>query len=211
MVELAVAGVLAYGVIDLASRGKLTRSLWTVGIATFAFADGLATALVRRLRPPRFSLLGDCVRCGECCRMIIGDPPKLVKQSALLSLYVGWHRIHHAFRVVGRGPQGEVIFSCGHLRADGRCGIYARRPLLCRNYPVLSFFEPPRLLPACSYRAAPRVVASMRPRAALAIVNPGVTVHHPTREKRGELGRDEDYEWLDDTPPAAGGGRLSGS
>jgi len=46
------------------------------------------------------------------------------------------------------------------------------------------------------------VVARMRRRAALPIVNPGVTVHHPTREARGEIGRDDDFEWLDDTGTA---------
>lgn len=206
-VELVVVGLLAYGVIDLAARGKVGRLAWTVAVGLFAGADALTTAVVRRVRPPRFALQGECVRCGECCRMIVGDPPGLVKRSGLLSLYIGWHRVFHAFAVTGRGPEGEVLFTCGHLRADGRCAIYARRPALCRDYPVLPFFEAPRLLPACSYRVAPRIVAAMRPRASLPIVNPGVTVHHPTREKAGELGRDDDYEWIDDTPTS----RLNGS
>jgi hypothetical protein len=86
--------------------------------------------------------------------------------------------------------------SCGHLRTDGRCGIYRHRPFLCRNFPVRPLFDEPSVLPGCSYAVAPRPVLEMRARPSLRIVNPGVTVHHPTRTHKGEDERD-DFEWVE--------------
>ncbi len=200
MLELALVVALGWVVVDLATHAALTRAVWTAAVQAAALAEELTRAVVRRVRPPRFALLGECCRCGECCRRIVSDLPAIVRDTRLLGVFVLYHRLVHSFRVVGRGPAGEVIFACDHVRPDGRCAIHARRPMLCRDFPVLPFFDEPSLLPACTYRVAPRVVARMRPRASLPILNPGVTVHHPTRERPGEIGRDEDYEWLDDTP-----------
>ena len=200
MFPLALAAGAGYLLVEWVSRGALTRALLTVAIVAFATAEELAARAVRLVRPPRFVVTGSCHRCGDCCRMIVADPPRLVKDTALLRLLVLYHRALRNFTVTGRGPNDEVIFSCGHLRADGRCGIYARRPLLCRNYPLRPFFTAPQLMPECSYQIAPQAVARMHARASLPIVNPGVTVHHPTRTTRGALGQSEDYEWLDDTP-----------
>jgi hypothetical protein len=200
MVELGVVALGAYLLVEIVMRGALTRTLFGIATTAFALLDAFGMRVVRLVRPPRFAVLGRCRRCGECCRMIIGDPPGFVKKSVLLDLYVAYHRVAHAFILAGRGPNGEVLLACARQRADGRCGIYARRPLLCRNYPVLPFFDEPKLLPSCGFRIAQRAVARMRPRAALRILNPGVTVRHPTREHAGELSRDDDFEWVDDTP-----------
>jgi hypothetical protein len=42
-------------------------------------------ALMRRLRPPRFALVGECHKCGDCCRQIVGNPPGFVRRGRLLS------------------------------------------------------------------------------------------------------------------------------
>ncbi len=198
MLELALVAALGWAVVDLATHAGLTRFAWTLAINAAAVVDAFPRVAARRLRPPRFALLGECCRCGECCRRIVADLPSFVKDTPFLSVFVFYHRVLHRFRVTGRGPHGEVIFACDHVRPDGRCAIHTRRPLLCRDFPVLPFFDEPSLLPACTYRVAPREVARMRRRASLRILNPGVTVHHPTRERRGEIGRTEGYEWLDD-------------
>jgi hypothetical protein len=103
-----------------------------------------------------------------------------VKKTRLLGVFLAWHRLAHNFHLAGRGPNGQVILACGHLRADGRCGIYRWRPLLCRNYPAVPFFDPPPLLPGCGFHAVPRVVVQMKDRPSLPIVNPQVAVHHPS-------------------------------
>ena len=156
----------------------------------------LALALIRRIVRPEFLVEGECLRCGACCEHIVGDPPRWIKETKLLSVYLAYHRLTHRFRPIQRGPNGEVIFSCGHLQSDGRCGIYRFRPLICRNYPVIPYYGVPGLLPDCTYRVTPRVVSKMKSRATLPIINPQVLVHHPTRLVPGPSAH-EDYHLVD--------------
>ncbi len=186
--------LLAAAIAELSSRGFVTRRVVAlVGVGLIKL-DLAAQALVRWLAPPSHVLLGSCHRCGACCRSLVGDPPGLVKRSALLLRgFIAYHRATHRFEAYARGPNGEVLFRCGHLQADNTCGIYWRRPLVCRTYPVVPSRGAPSLLPDCSYRVAARSVAAMKTRPGLNIVNPSVAVHHPTPDHPGES-LPEDYE-----------------
>ncbi len=190
--------VFAYILFELITRGALTRVVLAVALGVFAGFERFALLVMRSLRPPRFVLLGECYRCGECCRMITAKLPRWLRAAFLERLFLLYHRLLHNFREVARADDGTIVFACGHLLASGRCGIYRRRPLLCRFYPVLPFFEPPQLMPACSFMVAPRVVARLRVEDELRLINPGVVVHHPTRDDRAALSQEEDYEWLED-------------
>ena len=154
--------------------------LWLEFTRLFILLELAAFRLVRLVYPSRYVLKGRCGLRGACCKYILGDPPRFIKDSRLLDVYAFYHRLFHRFTPVAKGPNGEIIFSCGHLGPDNRCGIYRYRPLLCRNYPVIPIFEPPRVLPGCGYRVAPRVVAAMHKNPRLPILNPEVAVHHPT-------------------------------
>ncbi|MBN1961119.1 MAG: YkgJ family cysteine cluster protein [Deltaproteobacteria bacterium] len=200
MSELAYIAIAAIALLILVTKGKILSVIWTAAISVFAELDLAATRFIQMLRPPRFVILGSCFRCGECCRMIMAHPPRLIlNRPTLLRLFSWFHYALHGLIEVARGPNGEIIFSCLHQRPDNRCGIYKRRPLFCRKYPKKPFFEQPQVLPSCSYQVAPLVVARMKKRLSLPILNPGVTVHHPTRLQRDAAGQNEDFEWLDDT------------
>jgi Fe-S-cluster containining protein len=187
---LALAAVLA----ELVSRGFVTRHVVAAFAVLVMKLDLLAQGLVRVVAPPSHTLLGSCQKCGACCRSLVGDPPAMVKNTPLLlKAFIAYHRATHRFEAYGRGPNGEVIFRCGHLQPDNTCGIYWRRPLVCRTYPVVPSQGAPSLLPDCSYRIAARSVATMRARPGLHIVNPKVAVHHPTPDHAGES-QQEDYE-----------------
>ena len=182
--------------LEVLSRFAMTRVLFkTLGLV-FVLLEVGAGRLVRAVIKPEFELLGDCHRCGECCEQIVSDPPSFIKNTRLLRLYLLFHRVTHRFTATHRGPNGEVIFRCGHLLTDGRCGIYHFRPLLCRNYPRVPQMGRPRLLPNCSYQYAPRVVAQMQSRRSLPIVNAHVAVHHPSRSEPSEH-RPEDFHQVD--------------
>lgn len=185
------------------ARGALLWKLWLEVRRLFIVLDLGAMALVRRVIPPRYALVGRCQKRGVCCESIVGNPPSFVKRRPWAwRLFAAYHRISHNFEVVGRGPDGELIFRCGHLKSDKRCGIYRHRPLLCRNYPRQPFYVPPILLPGCGYRVVHRSLSNHRPRPSLAIVNPTVSVHHPTRP--GGRGVDEDrdhFESVQNPPP----------
>jgi hypothetical protein len=185
--SLAIALAACWALLELTNRGAMTRRLLREVTVVFIHIELLAMRVVRLFVRPKFVITGECVKCGACCEQILGDPPRLVKDTPwLLGLFVGWHRVVHNFHLVARGESGEVVFRCGYLKGDGRCGIYRLRPFICRNYPVLPFYEAPRPLPGCSLGVAPVVVAKMQRRASLPIVDSAVAVHHPTRP-RGEI------------------------
>lgn len=181
---------------EILHRGSITRWGLREVVRLFVLGELAALRLVRTVIRPKYVLLGECHRRGTCCTMIVGNPPRLIKKQAmLLAAFAAYHRIVHNFHVRGRGADGELVFRCGHLQTDGRCGIYRYRPFICRNYPLIPFFEPPRPLPGCGYRVAARAVAQGAQRLSLPIVNATVAVHHPTR--LGGIARDElpdDYE-----------------
>ncbi len=188
----------AFAALELATGAGASRRLFSLVTRVFIFVELGAMRLLRIVAPPRYEVLGSCHKCGECCKQIVGNPPRFVKNSRLLDLFAAYHKVMHNFEAVARGPNDEVIFSCGHLLPSGRCGIYKRRPFICRNYPLRPYFEAPPILPYCGYQMAPRRVAKMKRRRTLPILNPGVTVHHPTRLVPGE-DMPENFEWLDDT------------
>ena len=146
----------------------------------FASLEVAMQRLFARVVPPRYVVVGECVKCGKCCKEIVFNPPKFVKNTWLLRFFIVFHKITHNFSVVGRGAEGEIYFSCGHLKADGRCGSHKTRPYICRNFPVVPFFEPPKILPYCSYQVAAAPVARMRERPSLRIINSRMAVHHPS-------------------------------
>lgn len=185
---------LALVLVELGSRGWLMRRISAGLLVSITWIDLGAQWLVRTIVKPKHVLLGSCQRCGACCRSLVGDPPRIVKKNnTLLRTFIAYHRVTHRFEAYARGPNGEVLFRCGHLQPDNTCGIYWRRPLICRTYPVVPFMEAPKLLPDCSYRIAARPVAEMKSRPSLRILNPVVAVHHPTPQHDGES-LPEDYE-----------------
>lgn len=194
LAQVLVAATVLLVVYELFSRLRLTRAVIREVALVFVLTELWALRLVRWIYRPRFVVTGSCQMRGTCCTMIVGDPPRFIKENqTLLGLFAAYHRVVHDFRVVNRGPEGELIFSCGYLRDDGRCGIYRHRPFICRNYPVLYWFNAPRPLPGCAYGVAPRVVAEMKARDSLRIMNPIVAVHHPSRvggREREELPED---------------------
>jgi len=199
MSEAALALLGCFAVLELVLRGGITRRVWFEIVRFFAAFEMAMIALVRLAFPPRYRVLGSCVKCGSCCRQIVADPPRVMKRGALLWLFLAYHRVMHNFEVVGRGPEhDELVFSCGHLGTDGRCGIYWRRPFLCRAYPHRPYFVAPELLPDCSFAVAHRSVARMRRRVGLPLLAAGVSVHHPTRDHKGES-LPRDYEWVDES------------
>jgi len=188
---------------EMVTRFRLSRRLLAELFRMFVLLELAAERLVRLVKRPRFVLTGQCHHRGVCCQQIVGDPPRFVKrQRWLLELFCRYHLVAHRFRVVGRGPEDELIFSCEHLTAEGQCGIYRFRPYLCRNYPLVPFYEAPKVLPGCGFVPIPRVVLRMKPRLGLNVLNPYLSVHHPSPGVAGES-LFEHYQLIDDSCPKA--------
>lgn len=85
------------------------------------------------LAPPR--PLVECTACAKCCTYVgieVDGPDRLKDATQLL-----WYLYHPGVSLYHDG-QGEwtVIFEtrCRHLQPDLRCGIYERRPHICREF-----------------------------------------------------------------------------
>jgi Fe-S-cluster containining protein len=46
-----------------------------------------------------------------------------------------------------------LVFTCRNLTPEGKCGNYFWRPNICRNYPLVDYFEEPKFLPGCGFGA----------------------------------------------------------
>lgn len=195
---MLMAAALGLLVSELWCRFGLTRRACKEVMLLMVRLDLAAVALVRRLVPPRYELLGACQRRGACCTQIVAHVPRrLAASPRLLRIYIAMHRIVHNFHVVGRGPNEEVIFRCHFLTDGGRCGIYRYRPRLCRTYPLLPFFKAPSILPGCGYRVRRRGLNGSH---RLPIVSPHVAVHHPTpptRRNDTALEHEEDFRLVE--------------
>jgi len=197
-----MAGLVTILIHEIVRQGALTRFLLKEFVRLFVVMELLALRLVRAIYPPRHVVTGGCQRRGVCCTMILLDAPRVVKDRPwLLGVFVAYHRIFHNFYVVGRGDNDEVIFRCDHLADNNSCGIYRYRPFICRNYPVVFWFDPPRPLPGCGYGVAHRSSAGRKPRASLPILYGHVAVHHPTRlGGRDRPEEPDDYVLVDLSP-----------
>lgn len=78
-----------------------------------------------------------CVGCdGLCCRSFALplDTPETRQDFDALR----WLVLHKKVRFLVQGTRWEIEIGlpCGELRPDGSCGIYGRRPEVCRDYEV---------------------------------------------------------------------------
>ncbi|GFK95611.1 hypothetical protein NNJEOMEG_03479 [Fundidesulfovibrio magnetotacticus] len=114
---------------------------------------GAARSLYAWLARREVAVSGACLRCGACCESLcltaegglITVPERF---EALVREDPGFAR----FRITGRTPTGVLLFAC-NLLTDRRCGDYASRLALCRDYPRPStWLAGHDLLPGCGFR-----------------------------------------------------------
>ncbi len=86
-----------------------------------------------------------CATCGKCCRVMILDRLPIDRRFASERAFLEWIDLHGASSAVKRdaGRRSLTVTiprPCSKLvEEDGRsrCGIYADRPLTCRDYNCL--------------------------------------------------------------------------
>lgn len=139
--------------------GPLRRAIKAVARWTYA-AD---LAVTRRLRPPPFTLGGDCRRCARCCEA----PAIRVGWTTWLlpSLFLAWQRRVNGFELVSRDDAARTFtFRCTHFDAATRsCDSYDSRPGICRDYPRgLLSQSAPDFFPECGFRPIARNAEALR-------------------------------------------------
>ncbi len=81
----------------------------------------------------KYKIEGECKKCGECCRQIRAFGLKNEKELKFMQFIFPWYK---RFFITGEDENGELILSCKHLSTEGLCTVYAKRPFVCRNYPL---------------------------------------------------------------------------
>ena len=85
------------------------------------------------IAPPR--RLTECTQCGKCCTYVAVDIDKPTGVRAVTNIL--WYLYHEQVSVYADGDgDWSVVFEtrCRNLGADLLCGIYPRRPHVCRDF-----------------------------------------------------------------------------
>src|SRR5688500_14258599 len=111
-------------------------SLWRPTLP--AMSTAIAPAANLRSKPRRENIPPGTVLCehcpAKCCRYFalpIDEPSEYTDYE-----FIRWFLLHeHATVFVEDGTWYLLVHTkCKHLGADNRCGIYATRPQICRDY-----------------------------------------------------------------------------
>ena len=102
---------------------------------------------------PKYKIGGQCKRRGICCNKIaVLLAPKYAHWHWLKKCTILYYEFVYNFKFRFFEPEHSVlVFKCHYLKNNGQCGIYKRRPYICRNYPNPRLFEKPEFLPGCGY------------------------------------------------------------
>lgn len=124
-------------------------------ILSLVILDNFLTNLTKKIFKTRWILTGKCRQCGDCCRRIVLTmTPAQVKSELFTDLSVRWISWLFGFELIEIDQEDHsLIFSCRHLTVDNKCDNYFWRPNVCRNYPLVDYFEEPKLLPGCGFKA----------------------------------------------------------
>jgi uncharacterized protein len=109
---------------------------------------------IKRYFPRSWKLQGQCSQCGQCCRDIrLSINPVLLKAKYPLKIIIAWISWVFDFYLKKIDVERDLlVFGCRHLGQDGKCRNYFFRSHLCRNYPIVEYFEQPVTLPNCGYK-----------------------------------------------------------
>ena len=85
---------------------------------------------------PKSELSGQCKQRGVCCQNIaVGVSHRINNSNSLMRIVNWWYTFVYNFKLKGWYKNDQMlIYSCNYLK-NGKCSIYWRRPLICRQYP----------------------------------------------------------------------------
>ena len=127
-------------------------------ILIFVLLDNLLTNFFKGLFTKKWQRKGQCRQCGNCCKKILLKMTPAQTHSPLFTkIAIAWICWLFDFIYLGMDEAKDyLIFTCQHLLPNGRCGNYFWRPNVCRNYPLVDYFEQPVFLPGCGFSSLPR-------------------------------------------------------
>lgn len=126
-------------------------------IISFILLDNFLTNIPKKiLFRTRWKLQGKCKQCGVCCQEIyLKINPRQLGSRLFTKLAIAWISWVYDFKLLKVDWEDfYLVFTCKKIRADGECGDYRWRPNICRNYPLVDYFDEPKFLPQCGFKAS---------------------------------------------------------
>jgi len=121
----------------------------------FVLLDNVLTNLTKKIFGTKWVLTGKCRQCGTCCREIyLTMTPAQTRSELFTSVSIRWISWLFDFILLRIDHENNaLVFTCRNLTPEGKCGNYFWRPNICRNYPLVDYFEEPKFLPGCGFGA----------------------------------------------------------
>jgi Fe-S-cluster containining protein len=118
-----------------ATRAKLPAQIAKPGkVAPPPMRSKLQLPIVNNVNNAKATGTFDCAQCGLCCTYLAIeiDGPTTVKRATELL----WYLYHEHVSLYVNDDAWMVQFetTCRYLTADRRCGVYATRPHICREF-----------------------------------------------------------------------------
>ena len=123
----------------------------------FVLLDLLCQKFVRFFFKTPYKQVGKCNKRGNCCYFILTYAPT----NWLKKLYYFWITEINGFYPRQQKPLivdnvKFKVMGCRYFKKNGECSHYRLRPMICRQWPVIEYFGPPKILKGCGYKAVPR-------------------------------------------------------
>ena len=117
--------------------------------------DGLFTWVTTWWHPKQ-PIYGQCKQRGICCQNIaVGVSKRINNTPIFLKIINWWYTFVYNFTLKGWYKKDQImIYSCNYLK-NGKCSIYWRRPLICREYPRSKRIGQ-TTMPGCGYSLQPK-------------------------------------------------------
>ncbi|MGN0192173.1 MAG: YkgJ family cysteine cluster protein [Candidatus Gastranaerophilaceae bacterium] len=96
-----------------------------------------------------YKITGHCKQCGKCCNYMYSKDTYSEKEFKIMQFF---NPAYRRFYIKGKDEEGNLIFACKDVTADGKCSVYKRRPRVCRNYPAKILTFPVILHEGCGYK-----------------------------------------------------------
>lgn len=125
-------------------------------IIIFVLLDNFLTQFVKTyIIRPRWKIVGKCKQCGVCCQeILLKATPRQLNSPLFMKIAIKWISWLFDFILLRVDyDNGYLVWTCKHRLPSGKCGNYFWRPNVCRNYPLVDYFDEPKFLPNCGFKA----------------------------------------------------------
>ena len=97
----------------------------------------------------KYKIEGECLKCGKCCKEIRAYGMKNEKDLKIMQFFIPHYK---RFFITKQDENGNIVLSCKYQTESGLCGVYAKRPNVCKNYPTKTIDFNVEMIDGCGYK-----------------------------------------------------------